>query len=709
MILGENAGYTITIVKKTLILEVVQMAFNSKLDVVYQNIKECDIVSFDVFDTLLLRNVIKPTDIFVLVELEYNSKYSKSIPFSKIRVEAEEKARRLSKEEDIHLDDIYEVIRKQVGADSEELKRLEFEMEKEFLVVNPEIKPLFDLARELGKTIYIITDMYLPSNWIGEILGKNGINGYKKLFVSGELKVTKSTGSIYSYIRKTENIDASARWIHIGDNLHSDCISAQKSSIESYHYVKPSERFELDSIHTIGDSIIRAMQINGQLSNRQKDYWYRFGWETVGPLYVGVMFWLANQLRGKDNIYFLSRDGYMPYQLYKMMREYDPELPEGYYLYASRRAIIYPQLPFGERAYALDILTAHNPALGQELTINDIFVNLEINPRDYENLLQKFGLNVDTTVNEDTIERVKQFLESVWEDIVNSLTVERKLLMEYFQDMKVLDYNPINIFDIGWRGSTHLALQRLLKKPVYGYYFGTTKNIFEEIKDQSFGYAFDRGRPKKYKDKIFDHIMIYELIFSAPEGSLIRFVKEDETGMIKPYLEKVEKNEDLYKIINQFQQGAADLFKNVLIYSKYIRVSKEFALNAINRFILSYRPADMLQFLQLTNSIGLGAAHAVKRYVSCYDIRFYLANRKKCDLEASMNLWKNAMIIFDDQGRYFNKEEVRKLYGLSRRLMEIDNNKYWRLIKKAAKNPDKVLRKLFTIIQSVLKNKTNKV
>lgn len=669
----------------------------ANLDFVYQRIRESDIVSFDVFDTLLLRNVIRPTDIFRLVELEYSMLYSKRIPFMKIRVEAEEQARRTIKEEDVHFDAIYKVVRERIGQEAEELKRLELEMEQRFLIANPEIKPLFELAVELKKRIYIISDMYLSSRWIGEFLNRNGIRGYDKLFVSGELKATKSTGSIYAFIRQSESIDDAARWIHIGDNVQSDYVSARKRGIESYLYKKPNDRYELGPINTIGDSIIRALQINGQIANPNMDYWYRFGWEIVGPLYAGLMFWLAGHLRGKDNIYFLSRDGYMPCRLYNMMRSFEPELPEGRYLYASRRAFIYPQLPFEDRAYALDILTAHNPALGQKLRVNDILVNLELNPDHYEDQLNRFGLSADTTVSEDTIVRVNQFLDSIWEDVVQLLCAERELVMQYLGEMGVLKFESLNIFDIGWRGSTHLALQRLLQKPVHGYYLGTTKNIFEEIKSRSRGYLFDQGKPSKYNKRIFEHIMMYELVFSAPEGSLIRFVKRNDTGRVQPYLMDVEKNERIYEIINQFQQGAADLFKNVLLYNKYINVSVEFALNAMHQFICSYRSEDMLRFSQLTNSIGLGEAHAVKRYVTYYDIDYYLAHRKQCDREASTNLWKHAIVIRDHQGRHFNKEEIRRLYGLRRSIPDMKIIKYWKLIKKAVKNPRKAINKLLGI------------
>ena len=64
-------------------------------------VKEYDIVSFDIFDTLIKRDVYKEYDVFDLVEKKYNSTYGDNIlNFKDIRIEAEKNARKISDKEE---------------------------------------------------------------------------------------------------------------------------------------------------------------------------------------------------------------------------------------------------------------------------------------------------------------------------------------------------------------------------------------------------------------------------------------------------------------------------------------------------------------------------------------------------------------------------------------------------------------------------------
>lgn len=110
----------------------------------YKKIKDLidnyKIISFDIFDTLLKRNTIKPIDIFELVEKKYNLKNKNKIcEFKKNRIEAEFIARRNSDKEDILLEDIYKEINLDDSA-ALSLMEIELNIEEEFLMQNIEMK-----------------------------------------------------------------------------------------------------------------------------------------------------------------------------------------------------------------------------------------------------------------------------------------------------------------------------------------------------------------------------------------------------------------------------------------------------------------------------------------------------------------------------------------------------------------------------------------
>ena len=79
---------------------------------IYKKIDKANIVTFDIFDTLIKRNVEKPEDVFKLVEAHYNLHNKNSIKkFTEYRIKAEREARIKSIKEEVSLDEIYNVLK----------------------------------------------------------------------------------------------------------------------------------------------------------------------------------------------------------------------------------------------------------------------------------------------------------------------------------------------------------------------------------------------------------------------------------------------------------------------------------------------------------------------------------------------------------------------------------------------------------------------
>ena len=70
--------------------------------------KNKKIISFDIYDTLIKRNVPNPTDVFELVEHEYKKIHSVDLRFKELRIEAEKKVRKENIGYEITFDAIYE-------------------------------------------------------------------------------------------------------------------------------------------------------------------------------------------------------------------------------------------------------------------------------------------------------------------------------------------------------------------------------------------------------------------------------------------------------------------------------------------------------------------------------------------------------------------------------------------------------------------------
>ena len=114
----------------------------------FYKIKKYEYISFDIFDTLIRRNINSPTEIFDIVELVYNRTHTKKIKnFKKDRIESELEARKNKKnfEEEITLDDIYNYMNRKINDNiSQELKNIEIETEYKMSNKNNDIINLYN-------------------------------------------------------------------------------------------------------------------------------------------------------------------------------------------------------------------------------------------------------------------------------------------------------------------------------------------------------------------------------------------------------------------------------------------------------------------------------------------------------------------------------------------------------------------------------------
>ena len=144
----------------------------SELDKLKKLIDNHKIISFDIFETLLLSPFGSNQKQF----FKYISEYKKNDDFVDLRIKSEKSARiknliRDKSSEDVNLDDIYSFMDNGYAT----YKYLEMDMFQDILRLNPFIKIIYDYALEKNKIIYIISDTYFSSEYIETLLKKNGI------------------------------------------------------------------------------------------------------------------------------------------------------------------------------------------------------------------------------------------------------------------------------------------------------------------------------------------------------------------------------------------------------------------------------------------------------------------------------------------------------------------------------------------------------
>lgn len=201
-----------------------------------------DVISFDVFDTLLFRNVLFPSDIFKLLAETAQKKFQIN-GFNYVRMNAETDERLHTRCDDVSLDEIYSNISNSIPANIlDELKNEEIKIEFDNVCVNPLAIQLYNKAIELKKRVVFITDSCLGSHAISKMLKNLGISVYEKLYVSADSGKAKSNGNLWRFAIDELGNDTS-KWLHIGDDYPCDVVAPRSFGITAAYLRCPRDWF----------------------------------------------------------------------------------------------------------------------------------------------------------------------------------------------------------------------------------------------------------------------------------------------------------------------------------------------------------------------------------------------------------------------------------------------------------------------------------
>lgn len=194
------------------------------IDFLYE-LKEYDIYSFDMFDTLVFRSGGTPNSIFELVAKEcFNTEKEREL-FVERRIRAEKEVKNHYKEARIDL--IYSNISEKYGKDLQYLISKEYACEFDNIYAKESICDFLNEI-DINKRI-VVSDMYYSGEQLTNILVNCGVF-VSDIVVSCESFMTKSRGDLWRKVkRKYENNNI----IHFGDSLKGDFIMPILNGIDS--------------------------------------------------------------------------------------------------------------------------------------------------------------------------------------------------------------------------------------------------------------------------------------------------------------------------------------------------------------------------------------------------------------------------------------------------------------------------------------------
>ncbi len=534
--------------------------FSRNEDELKRLIDENDAISFDIFDTLIMRYTLYPEDV-----LEIISRRIGGNDFVKNRKESDRQV-------NANIYEIYDEYKRITGiSDSKKQKliNLEIEVEKSFLTAREKMVEILNYAVGNGKTVYLISDMYLPKDILGKILEKLGIKGYRDIFVSCDYKCQKASGLYRVY----KNAVKGKKYLHIGDNYEADGVCAELNGISTYIIKNAYDMLDISiyrKINTIKNSlserillgIFIAKAFNNPFclyssSGRLKiNSVYDRGYLFIAPLITSFMIWLINNVKNSafDTILFSARDSFLVFNLYDKTREIlDIKMPKGLYFLTSRMA---------------SGITCSTDE--EDLRY---FATYSYQGKPSEMLKKRFFLNDEDILeyndNENVVEYVLRHKEKI-KEVANSL---RENYLKYIEKLGVKKNDNLAFIDFVSSGTSHYNLDKILGKANMGFYFIHIISTYEKKSKLNVKSLYEAGNMFEIKNSLFENYLFLEYIMSSLKPSLCCFGNNGEPI----YLDERRTDSEL-ETVKIIQRGIEDYYDLYLTkFSGLDEISVDFA------------------------------------------------------------------------------------------------------------------------------------
>ncbi len=570
--------------------------------------KRRKVISFDIFDTCLLRSTQRPTDVFIIVEnLATLAKKGEPIPFARARILAEQRARQHATNGETTFDAIYTELSTILGltaSEAETLRKLELKVERQVLYPNRIIHELYSTLKKSGKRIIFISDMYFPKAILHELLENNGYEG-AEIYVSCENSASKHEGTLYDLVLKQEGVRGEDV-LHFGDNYHSDIEQAQQRGLKIGHFFdaylpqtyfsnspKPQKYSTARDLSSCAIGLAQKHRI--QCPQGSENYWKNFGYEIAGPLYFFYTKWIIEQAKntGRQQLAFLARDGYYLQRTFELMDASWNTGLQSQYLFASRRLFNLAAIDRLDED-ALVFLTTPNP----NMLVRDFLARLDFEPEQYVKQVKQAGLQslnevvattTGTFIDHSTYSKVSSLMRLLSNEILQKASHERSLLFEYFDSVS-LDAKQSIFVDVGWQASSIKSLSRLLTRKnntptnLTGCFFGTW-HFAQPIVDAGHdirSFFHHLNNPQERSGLIHQSVSVIESLFSAPHPTIIGIEKQG-TKWQATYGENPDQDQAKHRLTSMWQ-GAERFIQDMLPLAS--STSKDDGLELLERLLV---------------------------------------------------------------------------------------------------------------------------
>ncbi|WP_338571541.1 hypothetical protein VRB37_19635 [Erwinia billingiae] len=539
---------------------------------------EAKVVSFDIFDTVVTRLVAAPKHIFSLVAdraktILTNEQFKKFVLY---RIEAEERARKAAKNEyreEVTLKEIYLQLKLLLNLNSpitEKIIQFESEIELENIIAIEPMLITYKKAISDNKRVIFVSDMYLDRVNLEEILSKCGFIDYEKIYVSSEIKLTKSSGRLWNYVINSLDVEPQ-EILHFGDSSWGDIMRAKENGLNTVHFPYLAQdqknRNNFDPSTLTLSKFVQKNRINDIFCT---DMAKKIGENYLSVMYMSYVKWIAENASktGVNNLLFLSRDGYILKKVWDILSEKNlvPKNIQASYLQVSRKSLIMSSI-VELTPSTIDFLISGGE---KDRSVRTFVERTGI--KISENILFKINSVFSTpehiVSSSDDYINLRQLFGDLRQEILEFSTQSRINVIKYFESFKIFESNSCTaIVDLGWQGNMQSAIKKIINFvdvniSISGFYFGLWRNALGKVYSSGSmkGMICNGLQHPDYERKLIQLAPVLEALHSAPHGSVKGYENVDGEIVVLHQDYKTEKKvyEEIISNLHHFALASID-------------------------------------------------------------------------------------------------------------------------------------------------------
>ena len=637
-----------------------------------------DLISWDLFDTLVDRPFIHPHELFQAVEDKVkhitNNVY---LPFHMLRRESERVARVrfANHRREIKFNEIYACLADKSRLSEthiESLKKLELATEKACIKPRRLMKKTWEFAKIFGKPRSIITDIYLDESFIQEVLEANGYADYDQLLVSSETRTRKEDGTIFpEYIAATNEAFGSGKFLHIGDNPRADGEMARKYGISARVIPKAMDQMRQSYYGRLLDkslrqnsydtSLVAGLIANKLFSSPQAHFdnssignheLYNLGYSVVGPFLVSYVQWVVRmlQMHKVEKVYFLARDGYLIMKVYEVFRKVFADLPEYNYLLCSRRGVAVPGIFDLDNIFETAMLN-----YGITTVENFLSSRFGLSVKDVPaKTLNKYGFKADGSTKihfPDDLEITNSFVTDIQNIILAKAEEERVLYQDYLKEEGLYDDVKTAMVDIGYSGTMQRKIKSITGKSFVGLYMLTHNYVLPSFRHEIFeGWLENYDNQRSSARHVFnDYIPLLESMLSSDAGSFVNFYLDEEGKRQTNYLYSEEEEYRCF-FVRSIQQGALDFAEDFVSRLQTLALDIELPPSVGANLMFMFGSVPAPEDVKLFEGLLLENMFAGSEFSVIANARAFLDSRGRLNKEnynylVNQSKWKAGAVV----------------------------------------------------------------